>query len=92
MAAEIALRPNDDRGREILDMLEEFADLEGRTEMRPTDILGDGTRRYHLDTEAFELAGEDSTVHLDIVDDQYMQPGQPAGQAGWAACADRRRC
>jgi hypothetical protein len=49
MAAEIALRPNDDRGREILDMLEELADLEGRTEMRPTDILGDGTRRYHLD-------------------------------------------
>ena len=32
MAAEIALRPNDDRGREILDELEE------QTEMKPMEL------------------------------------------------------
>jgi hypothetical protein len=42
MAAMIALRPADDRGREILDKLEE------RTEMDPWQLLEDGTRRYLL--------------------------------------------
>jgi hypothetical protein len=42
MAAVIALRPNGERGREILDKLEE------QTEMKPIEVLDDDTRRYHL--------------------------------------------
>ncbi len=53
MAAEIALRPNDDRGREILDGLEK------RTEIKP-EIIDDGSHRYYLsatdaDVDAFDL-------------------------------------
>jgi hypothetical protein len=53
MAAVIALRPATDLGREILDELEEA------TEMQPTEVLEDGTRRYYLnaadaDVDAFE--------------------------------------
>jgi len=42
MVAVIALRPDDDRGGEILD------ELERRTAPRP-EQLDDGTRRYYLD-------------------------------------------
>ncbi len=42
MAAEIALRANDDRGWEIVD------ELEKQTEVKPTDVMDDGTRRYYL--------------------------------------------
>ncbi len=42
MAAVIALRPNGERGREILDKLEE------QTEMKPIEVLDDDTRRYQL--------------------------------------------
>ena len=45
MAAVIALRPETDRGREILD------ELEKRTEMQPEQVIEDGTRRYHLSAE-----------------------------------------
>ena len=43
MAAVIALRPNTERGAEILDELEE------QTDMRPTEVMEDGTRGYYLD-------------------------------------------
>jgi hypothetical protein len=42
MAPVIALRPNDEPGRGILD------ELEKRFEMRPMDVVDDGTRRYQL--------------------------------------------
>ena len=42
MAAVIALRPEDDRGREILEKLEK------QTEVQPEQVVDDGTRRYHL--------------------------------------------
>jgi hypothetical protein len=45
MAAVIALRPDTDRGREILD------ELEQQTQIRPEKVLGDGTRRYYLDAQ-----------------------------------------
>jgi hypothetical protein len=53
MAAVIALRPETDRGSEILDQLEQV------TEVKPTEIDDDGTRRYNLsaedaDTDAFD--------------------------------------
>jgi hypothetical protein len=41
VAAEIALHPNDDRGRGVLD------ELETQTEMKP-EILDDGSHRYYL--------------------------------------------
>jgi hypothetical protein len=43
MATIIAFRPDDGRGVEILD------ELEQRSEIRPTQVLADGTRRYYLD-------------------------------------------
>jgi hypothetical protein len=43
MAAVIALRPDTERGAEILDELEE------QTDMRPTEVMEDGTRGYYLD-------------------------------------------
>jgi hypothetical protein len=51
MAALIALRPETDRGREILD------ELEKRTELRPDPgaLAGDGTRRYWLAAEDAEV-------------------------------------
>jgi hypothetical protein len=51
MAAVIALRPETDRGREILD------ELEKRTELRPDPgaLAGDGTRRYWLAAEDAEV-------------------------------------
>ena len=52
MAAEIALHPNDDRRREILD------ELEKQTELKP-EIIADGSHRYYLrgtdaDVDAFD--------------------------------------
>ncbi|HKH15176.1 MAG TPA: hypothetical protein VKA47_11035 [Solirubrobacterales bacterium] len=47
MAVVIALRPDDDRGREILDRLQK------RIELEPiSGVASDGTRRYHLEDEA----------------------------------------
>ena len=53
MTALIALRPETDRGREIPD------ELEKRIEMKPTEVIDDGTRRYYVqakdaDIDAFE--------------------------------------
>jgi hypothetical protein len=53
MAAVIAIRPETNRGREILD------ELEKRTEMHPEQVVDDGTRRYYLsandaDVDAFD--------------------------------------
>jgi hypothetical protein len=45
MAADIALRPETERGSEILDQLEQVS------EIKPTEIIDDGTRRYHLNAE-----------------------------------------
>ncbi len=42
MVVVIALHPEDDRGREILDKLEK------QTEVQPEHVVDDGTRRYHL--------------------------------------------
>ena len=47
------MRANDDRGREIVD------ELEKQTEMKPTEVMDDGTRRYYLiatyaDVDAFD--------------------------------------
>jgi hypothetical protein len=53
MAAILALRPEDDRGRKILD------ELEARTNLRP-EVIEDGTRHYQLkgaddaDLDAFD--------------------------------------
>lgn len=59
MPAEIALRPNDDRGKEILDELEEETKV-------PPEVLEDGTRRYHASSE---YAGEDAfNPMLDKID------------------------
>lgn len=62
MAAVIALRPNSDRGREILDALEK------RTEMRPMEpgVLDDGTRRYYLDAQDADVDAFDPM--LDKID------------------------
>ena len=73
MAAEIALRANDDRGREIVD------ELEKQTEMKPTEVMDDGTRRYYLiatyaDVDAFDPM-------LDKID-SARPPDEPAGTAG----------
>lgn len=53
MAAVIALRPNDERGLEILH------ELEKRTEMQPEQVTGGDTRTYYLsgedaDSKAFD--------------------------------------
>ena len=53
MAAVIALHPETDRGRKILD------DLEKRAEMRPAHVVDDGTRRYYL------VAGDAGTQAFD---------------------------
>ena len=42
MAAVISLRSETPKGREILD------ELERRTEMKPTEVIDDGSRRYYL--------------------------------------------
>jgi hypothetical protein len=64
MAAEIALRPNDDRGREILDELEE------RTEMKPMELVDDdNTRCYYLSAKDADDDGFDPM--LDQIDSDW---------------------
>ena len=53
MVAVIALRPEDDRGREILDKLEK------QTEVQPEQVIDDGTRRYHLHGEGVYVSALD---------------------------------
>lgn len=60
MAVMIALRPDDDHGREILDRLEK------RTEVKPFEVLDDGARRYHLEAEDSDLDAFDPM--LDEID------------------------
>jgi hypothetical protein len=60
MAAVIALRPEDDRGQEILD------EFEVRFNIQPMQVIDDGTRSYHLDAKDAEVDAFDSL--LDKVD------------------------
>ena len=48
--------PLDERGREIIDQLEE------KTGERPTEVQGDGGRLYHLEGEAVGGEGFDATL------------------------------
>jgi hypothetical protein len=57
MAAVIRLVPLDDRGREIIEELEE------ETEERPTEIQSDGGRLYHLEAEDAGVDGFDVTLN-----------------------------
>jgi hypothetical protein len=64
MAAEIALRPNDDRGREILGELEE------QTEMKPMELVDDdNTRCYYLSATDADDDGFD--LMLDQIDSDW---------------------
>jgi hypothetical protein len=66
MAWLIALRPNDDRGREILD------DLEKQTEMGPVpETFYDGTRRYYLSAEDAGVNAFDPM--LDKIDSDWRE-------------------
>jgi hypothetical protein len=65
MAAVIALRPDTERGAEILDELEE------QTDMRPTEVLHDGTRGYYLD--AANAGVDDFDPMLDKIDRDWRQ-------------------
>jgi hypothetical protein len=56
----ICLRPEDDKGREIL------GELEKQTEIEPEPALEDGTRRYHLTAEGIDLHAFDPM--LDKID------------------------
>ena len=62
MAAKIALRPDDDRGREILD------ELERRIAAWP-EQLDDGTRRYYLDAPDADVDAFDPM--LDKIDPEW---------------------
>ena len=74
MAAEIALHPDDDRGREILD------ELEKRTELEPDRVDG-GTRRYYLPAEDAEITSLDA--ELDKIDSDWRNHlANLAGQRG----------
>ena len=65
MAAVIALRPNDDRGTEILD------ELESETEMKPTEVIDDGTRRYYVRGTDTDVDAFDSM--LDKIDSEWRE-------------------
>ena len=65
MAAVIALRPDTERGAEILDQLEE------QTDMRPTEVLHDGTRGYYLD--AANTGVDDFDPRLDKIDRDWRE-------------------
>jgi hypothetical protein len=65
MAAVIALRPGSERGAEILDELEE------QTDMRPTEVLPDGTRGYYLD--AASAGVDDFDPMLDKIDRDWRE-------------------
>ena len=58
MAAVIALRPEDDHGRRILDELEEEIGL------RKKQVIDDGTRCYQLDAGDAESDGVDSILYM----------------------------
>jgi hypothetical protein len=62
MGAEIALPPETDRGREILEVLEK------RTELEP-DVIGDGTRRYWVTAEEAQVTVLDPD--LDEIDPDW---------------------
>ena len=63
MAAEIALHPDDDRGREILD------ELEKQTEVPPDEVDDDGTRRYYLHGEGTDVNALDPM--LDKIEENW---------------------
>ena len=63
MAAEIALRPEDDLGQEVLD------EFEARFKIQPMQVTDDGTRRYHPDAKDAEVDAFDSL--LDKVDPDW---------------------
>ncbi len=63
MAVVIALRPEDDRGREILDKLEK------QTEVQPERVVDDGTRRYHLHGKGVYVSALDPM--LDKIDPDW---------------------
>ena len=76
MAAVIALRPEDDRGLEVLD------EFEARFNIQPMQVIDDGTRRYHLDVKDAEVDAFDSM--LDKVDPDWSHHltnwrGNPVG-------------
>ncbi|MEK6273438.1 MAG: hypothetical protein AABM42_12480 [Actinomycetota bacterium] len=62
MATVIALRPDTERGREILDQLEQ------RIHVRPERVVDDGTRRFLLDPNA-DVDAFNST--LDAIDSDW---------------------
>lgn len=53
MAAEITLKPLDERGREMLD------EFELQTEVLPFRTRGDGSRSYALSADGVDTAGFD---------------------------------
>jgi hypothetical protein len=57
MTVVIAALADTERGREILDELEE------QTDMRAMQVLDDGTRRYQLDAEDASVADLDPMLH-----------------------------
>jgi hypothetical protein len=56
VGAVISLRPKNDRGREILAMLEE------RTGESPTHVIDDGTRRYYLIAQEADITDFDPVL------------------------------
>jgi hypothetical protein len=65
MAAVIALRPETERGREILD------DLENRHDKWPMNVLSDGTRRYQVDAPEADVDAFDPM--LDDIDSDWRR-------------------
>jgi hypothetical protein len=61
--AQIAFRPQDERGRKILDALEDLADITLR------QVLDDGTRRYRLIRSDADIQTLDS--ELDRIDPNW---------------------
>jgi hypothetical protein len=61
MAAAVRLVPLDDRGREIIDAFEEA------TNVRPTEVQHDGSRRYYLH------GGDASADTLDRIDPDWQE-------------------
>jgi hypothetical protein len=57
MAAVIRLVPRDDRGREIIEKLEE------KTGEQPIEIRDDGSRLYHLQAEDVGVDGFDAMLN-----------------------------
>lgn len=61
MAVAVRLVPLDDRGREIIDAFEEA------TNVRPTEVQDDGSRRYYLH------GGDGSVDTLDRIDPDWQE-------------------